>query len=207
MQSVIRSSEERVRTQRKTTEAARVRAFRNNLPLMIFLVLLLLAFVLTNILLLRDFLKQPFGGSSDDPRFIGPLLRERLRRARERAREGERKAVKQASRFGRVISNFVRGRRASKGSLPSNSSAVGANNTDPSIVLSRAPVETAGESAAGQGAGPLLNTTLGNASDVVERTDQHPALPSKMQHPEHRRQQQVASALANGTSATLVPSR
>eukprot|EP00930_Biecheleria_cincta_P104051 TRINITY_DN96207_c0_g1_i1.p1 TRINITY_DN96207_c0_g1~~TRINITY_DN96207_c0_g1_i1.p1 ORF type:complete len:218 (-),score=57.05 TRINITY_DN96207_c0_g1_i1:200-853(-) len=82
MQSVIRSSEKRVTEQREKSEAARL---RSNASVAVVGFLLLAAFAVTNIVLLQSVLKDPLGGGDRQHRFIGPLLRERLRRI---AREG-----------------------------------------------------------------------------------------------------------------------
>jgi len=83
MQGVIRSSEQRVRKERTQGEAARLRACKNNVGLLALGVFLLAAFALTNIVLLKDVLNHaPTGaaGAGGEKPWIGPLLRERMRR-------------------------------------------------------------------------------------------------------------------------------
>lgn len=96
MQSVIRSSEKRVTDQRKTSEAARARAFQKHFSVVVLALILVGAFVVSNIILLRSFLQQPFAAPGEDgQRWIGPLLRERLRKVKsERSFSfGRRKSV------------------------------------------------------------------------------------------------------------------
>lgn len=91
MQSVIRSSELRIKGERRNSEAARVRACRQNVTLMLFGTILLGSFALTNVVLLRSVLQHPMavGGGEDSAKLIGPLLRERLRAKPGRAAKSQ----------------------------------------------------------------------------------------------------------------------
>lgn len=96
MQGLIRSSEQRVVKERKTSEAARVRAFRQNAALVTLGLFLVGSFALTNIILLESVLRSPIGGTADEVSAsrMGPLLQERLRRqAKQGGSGGVRGAV------------------------------------------------------------------------------------------------------------------
>lgn len=84
MQSVIRSSEQRVSKEKKHSEAARVRALRQHVGLMLCGTMLLVGFAMTNIVLLTSVLRPPVGDVEDARPGVGPLLRERMRRQGKR---------------------------------------------------------------------------------------------------------------------------
>jgi len=81
MQNVIRSSEKRVTQDRKNSEAARLRAFRQNAAVVIIGVFLIGSFAVTNIVLLESVLRSPIGSNADElaSSRMGPLMRERVR--------------------------------------------------------------------------------------------------------------------------------
>lgn len=119
MQSVIRSSEQRVVKERRNTEAARLRACRQHTTLVLLGLLLVAFLALSNIVLLRSVLQNPMGGSDAPVRpGIGPLLREQLRQKAKR-------------KFGRVKKWFRGGGRGSS------------NATEASGSMEEAPVAAA----------------------------------------------------------------
>uniref|UniRef100_A0A7S1AYI6 Uncharacterized protein n=1 Tax=Noctiluca scintillans TaxID=2966 RepID=A0A7S1AYI6_NOCSC len=76
MQTVIRSSEQRVQNQQRSIEAARVHKARYHLAIILFAAMLVGLFVITNITLFESFKE---GNDTGGIGGIGPLLRDRIR--------------------------------------------------------------------------------------------------------------------------------
>eukprot|EP00434_Breviolum_minutum_P005912 symbB.v1.2.005213.t1/scaffold266.1/size251003/10 len=87
MRAVISNSEKRIDGQRKCNEEARARQLRDNISVAFCGLFLLGAFAAINIVLLQSVLNDPLGGERSH-RFIGPLLKERLKQL---AHEGRNK--------------------------------------------------------------------------------------------------------------------
>lgn len=105
MQGVIRNAEKKVDTGRKTSEAIRASKLRANIAVVMGALFLLGIFVVMQVALLESFTEQPghealIGGDEQEPEkhsWLGPLMKERLKRKTVRNSESTPKPAVKSS--------------------------------------------------------------------------------------------------------------